>query len=291
MTLPRNVGKFALSDCNWQCGLRTWTEPTPVDGAAQLELTTNQKLRTIADLWTDRWHLRLQEDERCVNFDFIVEFLGGETAMSNVPVLIETLNCKTLRKKSFAAYVDHFASWRSIAAVCGLDSANFDRKGNCGIIWVGNHVLMNDSPFLILPGMRITFEAPVDMERPDGEGPQGAKRARTVERSQPSSSSRAEPADDGRDLPDDGHEVGPDREVGSGTTVLEDPFAHLFHLYTDYARSRLVPAQGPHLGRLAFQRRARVAEIWGMPVDQIMGLHPVRARPYDIPADEEILIT
>ena len=70
-----------------------------------------------------------------------------------------------------------------------------------------------------------------------------------------------------------------------------DPFAHLFHLHTDYSRNRLAAGGGEDRGRLAFHRRAQVAAIWQVPTDQIVGLHPLRARPYDLPAAEEALIT
>ena len=292
----RQIRTFGLH--NWPCGQRTWTEPTIGGDVAPTKLARKEILHIIAELWTELWHLfprvylaGLQESEHCVNLDFIVEFLGEETAMCNVPVLIESMNCETLRKKSFAAYVDHIASWRSIAAVCGLDSSKMTRKGNGGVIWIGNRVVVDDQPFLVLPGMRVTFEAPMDMERSDGDGPHGTKRARLGGEAQPSSSSRPSQAVSSQEVPADGPSTDQGSDAQGGIIEAEEPFAHLFHHYTDHARSRLTPARGPNLGRLAFQRRARVAEIWGIPVDHVMGLHPVRARPYDIPNDEEILIT
>ncbi len=286
---------------NWPCGLRAWTAQTtcedPFLNVTNIMGSIQVVLKIVAELWTEWWHLLPRvylvgphegDEEHCFTLDVIVEFVGERTSMSNVPVLIS--NWRTAGCQSFAAYVDPFATWVSVATVCGYDSCCVKRKGNRDGIWFGNRLVLHDLPMPTWPGLRIIFEAPMDMNRNDDEGPQNAKRPKFDEQ-QPASSSRSTPDERSGQQRADEDEVQLDSTQEEVNKEDDDPFAHLFHLFTDYSRSRLRPAKGAHLGRLAFLRREQVAEIWEVPTEEIVGLHPLRARPFDLPAHEEALIT
>ena len=297
----RQVRTFGL--LNRPYGQRTWTEEN--SGATYQWNGLNgqgcvqQILQIVSDLWKDHWHLFPRVylvgpahgcDGHCRAFDILVEFMGERTSMCNVPVLVRTISRQDVGNRIFAAYVDHFASWMSVATVCGLDSTRLQRKGNQGGIWFGDRLITNDNEQVLLPGMPVTFEAPADMQRSEGDDAAESKRAR-IGSNQASSSNRRSLQEAEQDEQDE--DLGIEEDGKEGTTEQQegDPFAHLFHLHTDYSRSRLAAGEGENRGRLAFQRRAQVAAIWNVPTDQIIGLHPLRARPYDLPATEEILIT
>ena len=210
---------------NRPCGQRIWdgknSEATYQWNGLRGHECAQQIWHIVSELWKDHWHLfpraylvGLANDGNSYNrtLDILVEFMGERTSMCNVPVLIRTISHKEASNQTFAAYVDHLASWTSVATVCGLDSERLPRKGNQGGIWFGERLVTDDRERILWPGMPITFEAPEDMQRIENEEDAQPKRARLG--SDPtSSSSRRHLRDEDPDERDDDLEIEEERDV------------------------------------------------------------------------------
>ena len=253
----------------------------------------------VRKIWNDRWQ---QHSTRIYvvepqppdeygeegQLHLIVEFEGETTAMQNVPVLFE--ECCYDGKEQWtmrqAAYMDHVVSWYGASEQLGLASEELCRKGNYLCVWIGSRLITDDDKYLVPNGCKFTMSyRTCGNGEPNEGGEQAAKKMRTnyeVDGSQ-RETDQGEENDQGEDEEDESEDA--ESENPATSDEEDDPSrAYMFHWVGDYAYERLDHGNPGH-------RRAMVAAVWEIDVEEVIGLHPLRARPPDLRPDHEALIT
>ena len=284
----RGIATYGL--CNVAVGDRS--VEIDLEGATSAQDVIDDIEGKIQELWNDRWQ---QYSTRIYVVDpqpqdgqlhLIVEFEGANTAMHNVPVLFEECcydgtTTWTMRQ---AAYLGHLVRWQEAAEQLGISPDGLSRRGNILCIWVGPRMITDDEQYMVRPGCKYTmsYRTHGDGEYND-DGSRQSKRPRTTEEGERGRRDEHQ---------EEGHLEGEDGDVEGGesedpqTSEEEEAFtkAYMFHWVGDYALERL-DRIGP------VNRHAQVAEAWGIDPQDVIGLHPLRARPSDLRPDREALIT
>ena len=287
----RQVVTYGL--CNVAIGERHATIDT--DKIQDDQAMLNEIERVVQELWHDRWrqnstriyvvepqpHSGYREEGQ---LHLIVEHEGEATAMQNVPVLFEECcyDGKELWTMKHAAYLDHVVSWYGAAQQLGLPTEELCRQGNYLCVWLGSQLITDDDQYLVPQGCKFTMSyRTCGNGGREEEAPQVNKKMRT----------EYEQRDDGQEEQEDQRDGGdeePEGEESEEPTTSEeedDPSrAYMFHWVGDYAYERLDQGSPVH-------RRSMVAGVWGIDVEEVIGLHPLRARPPDLRPDHEALIT
>ena len=233
----------------------------------------------------------------------LVNFLARQLSQHNglVPVLFEAkgwdLELNLIQHTIEAAMVPERAHWSMLSSACGLHQQCLRRHGNQCTIRIGSFLCINDDWNIVPDGSMIKFnfditEDFVNVERlsllqhgrhlqrrpkqcpgsaddsASGNLPSSSSQVPMAHHDRAVVSSEAEPIEeDGLDIKDVPHEDG----VGGGTSVT----LHMFHRHGDY--KQIAFRQGN-----PFHERAQVANGWGVEVEEIIGIHPIRSRPRDL---------
>ena len=194
-----------------------------------------------------------------------------------------------------AAMVPERAHWSMLSAACGLQQQCVRRQGNQCLIRIGSFLCINDEHHVVPDGSLITFNYDVAPE--DGELSRisllqlGVKVCPGHEEGNflpsenlPSSSSTSRPVVqqhdtyEGEPMDEDGLEptdTVDHRAQGDASTA---GVLHMFHRQGDYKTIAFTRGN-------PFQERTQIAEGWGVDVQDIIGIHPVRTPPSDIASD------
>ena len=225
----------------------------------------------------------------------IVEFEGWPTAMANVPILFTchyTIGADKYTE-DHAAYVDHVMTYETFVMHNELDDFLQPAFDNSCCIWINGELVIPGMSYLVLPGDNVYIAIVVEDYAAGGMAMDGdnntaagsrptRKRARSEDRDQ---EGRADPNaggshdDQGEGPPDDdGNEDESDPISDDGGD--DDDYntrvrAHLFHHCNDHIFERMDAAD-------PVSQRQQVAQAWGIPVNEVMGIHPVRNPPQDL---------
>lgn len=225
----------------------------------------------------------------------IVEFEGWPTAMANVPILFTchyTIGADKYTE-DHAAYVDHVMTYETFVMHNELDEVLQPAFDNSCCIWINGELVIPGMFYLVLPGDNVYIAIVLDDYvagglAMDGDNDTAAgsrptrKRARSEDREQ---GERADPnaggsLDDQDEGPpdDDGNEGESDPisdDEGEDDDYNTRVRAHLFHHCNDHIFERMDAAD-------PVSQRQQVAQAWGIPVNDVMGIHPVRSPPQDL---------
>lgn len=225
----------------------------------------------------------------------IVEFEGWPTAMANVPILFTchyTIGADKYTE-DHAAYVDHVMTYETFVMHNELDEVLQPAFDNSCCIWINGELVIPGMSYLVLPGDNVYIAIVLDDYvagglAMDGDNDTAAgsrptrKRARSEDREH---GERADPNAGGS--PDDQDEGPPDDDGNEGESdpISDDEGedddyntrvrAHLFHHCNDHIFERMDAAD-------PVSQRQQVAQAWGIPVNDVMGIHPVRSPPQDL---------
>ena len=242
----------------------------------------------------------------------LVNFLAQHLSLhtGRVPVLFDAKSwdgdLNLAGRTIEAAMVPERAHWSMLSAACGLQQQCVRRQGNQCLIRIGSFLCINDDHHVVPDGSLITFNYDVDPEEgessrisllqldhhighgvkvcpgqdddnsfPSGNLPTSSSTSRP-------SSSTSRPAV----LPNGASEGEPINE--DGLDFAADPCAqgdpptpgvlHMFHRQGDYKTISFTKGN-------PFHERTQIAEGWGVDVQDIIGIHPVRTPPSDIAGD------
>lgn len=237
----------------------------------------------------------------------LVNFLARHLSMhtSRVPVLFDAKSwdgdTNLVGRNIEAAMVPERAHWSMLSAACGLQQQCTRRQGNQCLIRIGSFLCINDEYHVIPDGSLITFNYDVAPE--DGEPSRisllqldhrirhGVKVCPGHEEGNffpsenlPSSSSTSRPVvqqhdtSEGEPMDEDGLEPTDTVDHRAQGDASTSGVLHMFHRQGDYKTIAFTRGN-------PFQERTQIAEGWGVDVQDIIGIHPVRTPPSDIAGD------
>ena len=236
--------------------------------------------RTIATIWSDfnpvdmtyMWPDPQPDPEGPgEHFYVVVDFLHLADPMHRglIPVLCDVkgwLEGERAVGRIEATLLLEWSRWHTVIDAFAIDHECTRRSGNQCIMKIGGRLVLDDEPFLVPDSTLIS----INYDLPE-EGPEHVS---LMQRSASSTVAQAY------------QQVVQRRTEQHGEEIDEASYTvHLLHRKKDYVKANIQPMN-------PFEERRDIAGIWGVEVDEIQGIHPVRSRPEDFPADgSQLLIT
>ena len=202
----------------------------------------------------------------------VVDFLdlSDELHRGRIAVLCDVkgwIGDEQIMRKIEATMLSEWETWNQVVDNLALTQQCVQRFGHQCIMRIGTRLVLDDEPFLVPDDTLVTVNFEIQEDTIDYVSlMQRAATGSSLERAYHQVVNRRT-------------EIAGEEAEGQRTTY------HLMHRTTDYIQTSLDP-QDP------FAERRAIAAAWGVTQEEIIGLHPIRARPEDIPADgSQLLIT
>ena len=248
---------------------------------SQLESEGEKIRRILTSLWPDfdhegmsfMWPAPQPTAEAHGSHKYmVVDFLdlSDEMHRGRIAVLCDAkgwIGEEQITRKLEATMLPEWGTWQQIVDTLALRHQCIQRSGNQSIMRIGTRLVLDDEPFLVPDDTLIAINYEIQDETIDYVS--------LMQRTAAGSS-----------LEQAYHRVVHRRTelAGEEAEGLYTTY-HLLHRTTDYIQVDLDPGD-------PFAERRAIAAAWGVTQDEIIGIHPVRARPDDIPADgSQLLIT